>query len=129
MLRNCLEREVKKLIVRHNRTSTVAHWNAARYQKRAAQAGGRPRPQLPRHWAASFTFNPYYVRSRLDVFAHTLSEKVNAGTYVTQPRLSLEIDKPDGGTREISIFSIPDAAVSYWLGHRLVERNSHFLSS
>lgn len=128
-LERSLEREVRKLIARHNRINAVAHWNVARYKKRSAQPGGVPSTRLPRHWAASPAFNPFYVRARLDTFAYTLSNRISDGTYSTKPRLSLAIEKPDGGSREISIFTIPDAAVSYWLGNRLVERNAHFLSS
>ena len=61
--------------------------------------------------------------------AYALANAVRNGTYTPKPSLSLKIKKPGGGSRGISIFTIPDASVSYWLNERLTARNAHFFSS
>lgn len=128
-IRNCLDREVSKLIRRYNAQCQAAADNRRRYRKRTGQAPGTTEALTPAHWEAHSHFNPFYVRSRLDSFAHAISHKVRSGDYTLYPSLSLDLAKPSGGTRTISVFTIPDAAVSYWLGWRLISRNEHFFSS
>ena len=74
-------------------------------------------------------FNPFYIRSRIDSIGYTINRRVKSGTYNPNPALLVGIPKPTGGTRDISISTIPDAAVSYWLGQQLLNRNAHRFSS
>lgn len=127
--RNALEREVKKLISRHNAMCRAAALDRRRYERRSGLTAAIPPSNEPAHWAVHPHFNPYYVNSRLDSISHALRLKLQSGTYEPNPILLVDIPKPSGGTRQISLLTVPDAAVSYSLATRLVERNAHFFTS
>jgi len=124
-----LEREISKAIRRHGDAASVAALNRRRYEKRSGVIGATPATFKPAHWEADPQFNPFFVRARVRTFSHTLAKKVSLGTFLPRPALVVKVPKPSGGYREISISTVPDAAVSYWLGHRLIERNSYRFSS
>jgi len=128
-VRRALEREVGKLISRHNSHCRATALYRRRYVKRSGRVASRPASSVPAHWEAHPLFNPYYVRSRLANIAHSISDKLRHSQYDPKPALALDIPKPHGGTREISVLTVPDAAVSYALGKALIERNAHFFSS
>ena len=127
--RDALKREVDKLISRHNAMCRATALDRRRYERRSGLTAELPSSTEPAHWTAHPHFNPYYVHSRLDTLAHALRQKLQAGTYQPNPILLADIRKPGGGTRQISLLTVPDAAVSYALGTRLVERNAHFFTS
>ena len=124
-----LDREVKKLVVRHNQKAALAARTRKNYEKRSGLKAAIPSSSTPDHWAVHPQFNPYYVRPRIGSIGHAISGKVQNGKYEPNPTLVVRVPKPSGGTRRISMFSIPDAAVSYWLGNRLIQRNSYRFSS
>lgn len=124
-----LEREVHKLIKRHNRSIANSVLDRKRYERRSGIPGDKKKSHYPIQWRLDPHFNPYHVRSRLDSFAHAISRKIARLEYRPDPTLLLSIPKPGGGERKISISSIPDAAVSYWLGKRLIDRNAYRFSS
>jgi retron-type reverse transcriptase len=124
-----LAREVGKLIRRHNKSTAATAQSQKKYQKRSGQPGAAPTSLVPPHWALNPHFNPYHVRARIESFSHALAKKIRTSSYEPSPSLLLPIPKPGGGSREISIFTAPDAAVAYWLGSRLIKRNSYRFSS
>lgn len=128
-IKSALAREVRKLIRRHNQVVAVSAHIRKRYEKRSGTVAGKPTSNVPAQWKAHPLFNPFHVRSRLDSIGHTIIRKMRNRTYKPEPALLLEIPKPSGGTREIAISTIPDAAVSYWLGKRLIDRNAYRFSS
>ena len=124
-----LEREVGKLIRRHSKSTAASAQNQKKYHKRSGQPAKPPTSLVPPHWNLSPHFNPYHVRARIDSFSHALARKIRTSSYEPSPSLLLPIPKPGGGSREISISTVPDAAVAYWLGSRLIKRNSYRFSS
>lgn len=128
-LQRALEREVLKLIARHNSKCRDAAHDRRRYHRRSGEPASLPSSTTPRHWKAHRHFNPYYVRSRLPIITRALGAHLRAGSYTPTPILLADIPKPHGGTREISLLTIPDAAVSYALGTRLITRNAHLFTS
>lgn len=126
---DALEREVHKLVERHNDTLQRIASNRRCYKKRSGQPAKSPAQTEPAHWSADSQFNPYYVRARRESIAHAIVRNVRQHTYTPRPTLLLPIPKPSGGTRDISIATVPDAAVSYWLGSRLIKRNAYKFSS
>ena len=124
-----LDREVQKLIRRYNKAVANSALNRKRYEKRSGLTAAQPASAIPVHWDAHSHFNPFFVRSRLNSIAHAITRKIRSKTYVPNPTLVAAISKPGGGTRDIAISTVPDAAVSYWLGKRLIDRNSYRFSS
>jgi len=69
------------------------------------------------------------VRSRIEQYLSAISRKARRGDYTLQPTLVFPIPKPAGGFRDISVFSVIDAAVGFWLSEKLISRNAHFFST
>ncbi len=128
-IKRALDREVTKLIHRHNASMASSAKGRERYERRSGEEAGSVKSARPAHWDLSPHFDPYHVRRRLDSFGYALSKRLAAASYTPDPMLVLPIPKPGGGTREICISTVPDSAVSYWLGRRLIQRNSHRFSS
>ncbi len=128
-IKTALRREVDKLIARYNSYCRRRALDRDRFSRRTGLKAKAPNSTKPAHWKVHPHFDPFYVRSRLDSISHATGKKLNDGAFEPDPILLAEIDKPGGGKREISILSVPDAAVSYALGHDLIARNAHFFSS
>jgi len=128
-LRGYLLQECKKLISRHHIKVEQGRRDRARFRKRTGLQPQEPEHSEPKYWSLSPHFNPFKVRKRAEVLSHTIAAKVRAEKYEPQPALVVAIPKPHGGPRYISIFPIPDAAVSAYLFRRLLKRNQHLLSS
>jgi RNA-directed DNA polymerase len=128
-IREQLIRECGKLISRHHMRVNQNIKYQDKYQQRTGQPSTAPQSYEPAYWSLNSHFNPFHVRARADVIAHSIARKIQNRTYVPEPALTLQIPKPTGGTRGITVFPIPDAAVSNYLFQTLRARNQHFLSS
>lgn len=124
-----LELEVEKLIRRYGSFSQKAAKRRRLYEKRSGATAKERDNLAPAHWRLHPHFDPFYVRPRIESLAHAISKKIRDRSYALKPSLTIAVRKPDGGTRDISIFTIPDAAVSHWLASKVIKRNSHFFSS
>lgn len=85
--------------------------------------------KLPSEWNDNDKFNPFYVRRHAKAIAKSISKKIFAGTYEPYPPVKKQIPKAGGGTREISIYQIPDSAVSLLLFRILNTKNQHRFSN
>jgi hypothetical protein len=83
----------------------------------------------PETWNLSDQFNPFIVRSKSDLYAHTLNEKIKNEEYQPLPALELTIDKTGSGTRNITVFSVTDSAVASFFFEKLMEKNDQYFSS
>lgn len=83
----------------------------------------------PDHWLVDKKYNPFYVNKHAKSIAHSIAKKIKDGTYAPQSPELASIPKKSGGSREVSIYQIPDAAVSTLFYHRLLKKNKHRFSS
>ncbi len=100
-----------------------------RREKRTGKKSKKQPGSRPLRWKLEQQFNPLYVRGNLSALVRAIETAIKSKTYAPRPCLNVEIAKDGGGTRKISIYSIPDAAVGTWLRNRLHERNRHLLSN
>lgn len=121
--------ECNKIIKKHHIHISGLKKNQTRYKKRTGLSPQEPSSYIPSHWELHKHFNPFYVRSRADSIAHSIANKIRNKTYKPNPSVIIEIPKPDGGKRQITISTIPDAAVSLYLFKLLVKRNAQLFSS
>lgn len=128
-IRSQILRECDKLIRRYHRRIKQQKNDQRRYQQRTGLEPLSPASYISDYWTLSPQFNPFHVRARADAIAHSIEQKLSARTYAPSPALTLQISKPTGGSRGITIFPIPDAAVSNYLFYLLRGRNQHFFSS
>lgn len=128
-IRKHLERECAKLVARQQSHIRQSKRNQERFTKRTGNAAGHPASYRPEYWDLHHHFDPFYVRSRLDEIAYGLAKSIRAETYQVSTTYCFSIPKPGGGKREVTIFSIPDAAVAHYLYRELLRRNGHRFSS
>ncbi|WP_354005116.1 reverse transcriptase domain-containing protein [Ramlibacter cellulosilyticus] len=74
-------------------------------------------------------FNPFYVRSNASAIARSIAGKIRSSTYRPHKPFQKTIPKPGGGQRELTVYQIPDAAVSGYFYSRLLAKNRHRFSS
>lgn len=128
-LEESLEREARKLIRRHSTVLRQAAEYRKRFAKRTGKIPGQPTSKQPLHWSIESHFDPFHVRGRKSAISHSISAKIRKNTYLPRPALHKSIPKPNGGLRTLSIFTVPDSAVSYWLYRKLLDRNAQLFSS
>lgn len=124
-----IREEAKKIIDRHNQYHNNLEIEYVRNVKRI----GNPNPKqvlIPDHWSIDRKFNPFYVHKHQKAIAKSIAKKLHDGTYTPHKPYIKKIPKKNGtGEREISIYQIPDAAVSNYLYRRLLSKNKHRFSS
>lgn len=127
-LREKITQECEKLILRHHEYHNNLH--AEWLRARARMKGVPPKViQTPEYWGIDQKFNPFYVRSKAAAIARSIAKKISEGTYVPNDPFTKSIPKTGGGTRPLTIYQIPDAAVSKYFYGRLLAKNRHRFSS
>lgn len=84
---------------------------------------------IPEEWLIDKKFNPFYVLKRQKQIAKSISRKILDGSYEPNAPYIKQIVKPNGGFRDVSIYQIPDSAVSDRFYHNLLSKNKHRFSS
>ncbi|MGB2881773.1 MAG: RNA-dependent DNA polymerase, partial [Rhodoferax sp.] len=117
-----------KLIGRHHSYHNHLHLDWLRSCERIAGAPAKV-VKVPEYWELDQKFNPFYVRRNAAAIAKSISRKINSHSYVPNDPHRKKIPKPGGGERELTVFQIPDAAVSSYFYSRLLAKNRHRFSS
>ncbi|WP_081941948.1 reverse transcriptase domain-containing protein [Spirochaeta lutea] len=86
-------------------------------------------PFKPEHWSIDRKFNPFYVHKHAPSIARSIAKKIQIGEYKPNPPEIAQIPKKTGGTRNVAMYQIPDAAVSTMFYRRLLRKNKHRFSS
>ncbi|MEU8815031.1 reverse transcriptase domain-containing protein [Actinoplanes sp. NPDC048796] len=82
----------------------------------------------PKSWSFRKDFNPFIVRSRADVYAHGIGQSLKNKTYTVGAPYIFDVTKPQGGSRRITSFGIPDEALSKRTYRSLMSKNMGALS-
>ncbi|WP_375562530.1 reverse transcriptase domain-containing protein [Bernardetia sp. OM2101] len=85
--------------------------------------------RTPEEWGEDRKFNPFYVLKHKKQIARSISKKLLDKNYKPNPPYIKIIPKKGGGTRTISIYQIPDSAVSDRFYYNLLGKNRHRFSS
>ena len=123
-----IEAEAVKLSNRHHAYHNAVNLEYERRCKRLSDPGIKIVSEPPQ-WKVDQKFNPFHVNKNRKKIAHSIAAKILAGTYIPNPPTPMEVRKPSGGFRTVSIYQIPDAAVSSLFYHQLLKKNKHRLSS
>lgn len=127
-LREKIIQECDKLILRHHVYHNNLHAEWMRNQNRVIDVPQKV-IQTPEYWAIDKKFNPFYVKSKAKAIAKSIAKKIENKTYSPNEPFRKTIPKPNGGTRELTIYQIPDAAISKYFYSRLLAKNKHRFSS
>lgn len=120
--------ESEKLIERHHSYHNNLHHEWIRNTARIADVP-KKEVKIPEYWKLDSKFNPFYVRRNAHAIARSISRKIKAKSYEPNHPHLTKIPKPGGGERELTIYQIPDAAVSSYFYSRLLQKNKHRFSS
>ena len=120
--------ECAKWIERHHAYHNSLHLDWKRNNDRIAKAP-KKEVRVPEYWSIDNKFNPFYVRRNAAAIAKSIAAKIENSTYIPNEPFKKKIPKPGGGQRELTVYQIPDAAVSSYFYTRLLAKNRHRFSS
>lgn len=124
----CIEEECQKLILRYHQYHNALHLNIKRKQARTTKQL-RKVVRKPSHWSIDPKFDPFYVFKRRKQIARSIARNIENEKYEPNAPFEKIIPKAQGGTRVISVYQIPDAALSKLLYKKLLAKNRHRFSS
>lgn len=127
-LRDQIVAESDKLIERYHAYHNHLHLDWLRNRNRIKAAPAKE-VKVPDHWALNPKFNPFYVRRNVKAIARSIAKKIGEQSFAPLPPHCKKIPKPGGGERELTVYQIPDAAVSTYFYYRLLNKNRHRFSS
>lgn len=128
LIRERIVAEAEKLIERHHAYHNHLHLDWLRNQSRIKGAPAKV-VRVPEHWSLDPKFNPFYVKRNASAIARSIASKIKNGTFAPHAPHRKKIPKSTGGERELTIYQIPDAAVSTYFYSRLLAKNKHRFSS
>ncbi|MFT6709564.1 MAG: RNA-directed DNA polymerase [Flavobacteriales bacterium] len=123
-----IEEESDKLILRYHAYHNALHNEHLRNTKRILNPPEKT-IKKPNYWNVDKKFNPFYVKKKSKSIARSITRKISDKTYIPFPPYIKEVPKAGGGVRKVSIYQIPDAAVSKIYYNRLLAKNKHRFSS
>lgn len=123
-----IEAEAEKLTNRHHAYHNALHLEHMRKSKRLGSVESKIL-KTPQYWSQDKKFNPFYVNKNKKQIARSIANKILDGTYKPNIPAHMEIPKPSGGFRNVTIYQIPDAAVSTLFYQQLLKKNKHRFSS
>ncbi|SDO30199.1 reverse transcriptase domain-containing protein [Halobacillus aidingensis] len=129
IIKKYIEVEAKKHSDRYHIYHNSLHIEHERNKKRFGEAYSNKEVKKPFVWSVDKKYNPFYVLKNSEKIASAIAKKIKEGTYKPKAPYIHEIPKGNGKKREITVYQIPDAAVSNYLYKRLLSKNKHRLSS
>jgi len=123
-----IKSESDKLIQRHHDYHNSQHLEECR-KRRRGNLSYEKEIKTPDYWELDRKFNPFYVAKNKKSISKAIVLKLKDGTYTPNKPHTKKVQKLSGGTRQITIFQVPDAAISTWLYRKLLRKNKHRFSS
>ncbi len=127
-IKTAIQSEANKLIERHQRYHNSLHLDHTRKTERVTDVAAKI-VKTPEAWQEHRLHNPFYVRGKAASIAKSVAKKIRDGNYAPYKPFIQPIKKPGGGNREVSVYQIPDAAVSRLFYSDLLAKNKHRFSS
>jgi len=126
-LEDAITEEAKKLSLRYHAYHNALHLEHERRKKRTTAVQAKVL-KVPDYWLIDRKFDPFYVHRNRSSIARSIAEKITRLDYSPRGPHKRLIKKPKGGTREICVYQIPDAAVSSLFYRTLLKKNQHRFS-
>ena len=123
-----IEEEALKLSQRHHAYHNSLELEHVRKLKRISNSGKKD-VKTPEYWQKNKKFDPFYVNKHKRQIAHSIAQKLDNGSYTPHTPETMQIPKSSGGERSVTIYQIPDAAVSRLFYQQLLRKNRHRFSS
>jgi len=117
----------KKISAYERRKNRIQDANARRSRRSVARVP-LAEPVRPSLWSLDPGFDPFHVRSRAQVIAHTIEGRLRDRSYTPLRPAGFQLTKSGGGTREVTSFAIADEVISGRLYRSLLGKNRSKLS-
>lgn len=117
----------RRILAAERRRGRVADENRRRARRSTGPTYEIP-IDTPPLWSQA-GFDPYRVRRNRRSIAHSIRAKLQARSYEPFAPQPMEIPKPGGGTRTVSVFPIADEVISLRLFKALLKKNRSRLSA
>lgn len=128
LLEQKIEEEARKLSLRHHAYHNNRQIEYLRNKKRFVDPPAKE-IKIPPYWSKDRKFNPFYVQKHSRQIAFSIYRKIKSGIYEPNPAYIMKVPKSDSKTRNITVYQIPDAAVSKIYYEQLLSKNKHRFSS
>jgi RNA-directed DNA polymerase len=127
-LERIIAEEAKKWMQRYHAYHNALELEYARKQKRVTTASTKEL-RVPDYWDRDNKFNPFHVYKRRRQIAKSIATKIRSNTYSPHPPEEKRIPKSPSGFRTVTVYQIPDSAVSLLIYQQLLKKNRHRFSS
>lgn len=131
-----MQKELLKFILEEARQSAAKfhlyhNTLSIEHRRKKRRLGAIPKKVVyfPEAWGKDKKFVPFYVIKHSEKIAKAIYEKIKNKKYVPEEPFITIKEKPSGGTRKITVFQIPDSAVSDMIYRDLLRKNKHRFSS
>lgn len=127
-LEDAIAKEAKKLALRHHAYHNALELEQQRKSRRVVSPSAK---QLltPAEWKVDRKYDPFYVHKNRKSIARSIARKILDLSYSPLPPFEKTVQKDGGGERRISVYQIPDAAVSSLFYRKLLQKNRHRFSA
>lgn len=122
-----ITREAKEHAERYQNYHNYLHIEYSRNEKRLIKLPPK-HVKIPKEWLSDKKFNPFYVLKHSAQISKSIAKKILNQTYHPVKPFLKYIPKAGGGFRPISIYQLPDSAVSDKFYHDLLRKNKHRFS-
>lgn len=103
--------------------------NAERYEKRTGLMAGSPSLHDPAWWSYHPHFDPRYCIKHAKYISRVIWRRLQANLYSPVPAIQFDVPKPDGSSRQIMAFAVPDAALAKVIHRNVTARNLNLFSA
>lgn len=124
-----IERKARAILAKQRRADAGAKKYSDRFTKRTGVSSIAAPYRRPPYWDYDNQFDPIFCIKHARFLAKSIWSKIQAQLYEPKPAILFEIPKPEGGTRSIMLFTIPDSAVANLFHRRLTVRNTGVFSA
>jgi retron-type reverse transcriptase len=121
-------RKARAVLANQRKKRGSAFKNADRYRKRTGLAPGAPSEDDPSWWSFHPHYDPRYCITHAKYLSRMIWRKLQENAYEPVPAIQFDVPKPDGSSRQIMAFAIPDAALANVIHRSATNRNLNLFS-
>src|SRR5260221_3052495 len=122
-------RKAKQLLKRDELARRQEKKHRERFEKRTGATAAIGSHKQPGPWKVHPHFDPAYCKNQTKSLGKVIWKNLNSRQYKPLPAIQYNIPKDSGGSREIMVFSIPDAAIANLFHRKLTTRNLNSFSA
>jgi hypothetical protein len=129
VIQRLIVEEARKRLAKYRQGLQQLQAVQKKFRKRTGRMPTLSSPTVPTLWSIDKHFDPAYCIRHRKFIARGIWKSLKSGAYRARPAVNIGIPKPDGSERLLTIFSIPDTAVSKLFNEQLRDRNLNQFSA